>query len=54
MHGEGQSAWSLIDLAVSLGAATRVGLEDTFHLPDGSRAADSAALVRAAILRLQR
>jgi uncharacterized protein (DUF849 family) len=33
---------------VACGLDTRVGLEDTLHLPDGSRAPGNAALVRAA------
>ena len=48
VHGEGASCWPLIELAARRGLATRVGLEDTLVLPDGSPAPDNAALVRAA------
>jgi uncharacterized protein (DUF849 family) len=48
LHGEGASCWPLVDLAARRGLATRVGLEDTLVLPDGSPAPGNAALVRAA------
>jgi uncharacterized protein (DUF849 family) len=38
----------LVELAARRGLATRIGLEDTLVLPDGSPAPDNAALVRAA------
>lgn len=41
-------AWILIEDAVRRGLDTRVGLEDTLILPDGSRAAGHADLVAAA------
>jgi uncharacterized protein (DUF849 family) len=40
--------WILIEDAVRRGLDTRVGLEDTLYLPDGSHAPGNAALVRAA------
>ena len=39
----------MIELAGRRGYDTRVGLEDTLTLPDGSRAEGNAALVAAAI-----
>ncbi|GGS14789.1 MULTISPECIES: 3-keto-5-aminohexanoate cleavage protein [Streptomyces] len=36
------------ETAVALGVDTRVGLEDTLYLPDGSPARGNAPLVRAA------
>jgi uncharacterized protein (DUF849 family) len=47
-HGDGEAAWVLIEDAISRGIATRVGLEDTFLLPDGTPARSNADLVRAA------
>jgi uncharacterized protein (DUF849 family) len=47
-HGEGELTWILIEDAVRRGLDTRVGLEDTLYLPDGSRAQNNAALVTAA------
>lgn len=48
LHGAGTSCWPTLRHAVRLGLATRIGLEDTLTLPDGSPAADNAALVEAA------
>ncbi|MBR7829830.1 3-keto-5-aminohexanoate cleavage protein [Actinospica sp. MGRD01-02] len=47
-HGEGEAAWILLEDAVARSIDTRIGFEDTSRLPDGSRAEDNAALVRAA------
>jgi uncharacterized protein (DUF849 family) len=47
-HGDGAATWILIEDAIARGIATRVGLEDTFLLPDGTEAASNADLVRAA------
>ncbi len=52
LHGEGANAWALFDLAVANGLDTRIGLEDTFVLPDASAAPDNAELVRAAMARI--
>ncbi|MGG1909312.1 3-keto-5-aminohexanoate cleavage protein [Microbacterium sp. NRRL B-14842] len=41
-------------LAAEFGLDTRIGLEDTLLLPDGSEAPSNAALVRAARARLPR
>jgi uncharacterized protein (DUF849 family) len=48
-HGDGDSTWLLLEDAVRRGLGTRIGLEDTFWLPDGSRAPDNAGLVAAAV-----
>ncbi|MGW2633340.1 3-keto-5-aminohexanoate cleavage protein [Streptomyces chattanoogensis] len=48
LHGINGSAWPLLRLAGELGLHTRIGIEDTLLLPDGSPAADNAQLVRAA------
>ncbi|MFF1548291.1 3-keto-5-aminohexanoate cleavage protein [Streptomyces sp. NPDC058291] len=45
LHGEDGGAWPVLRLAVRLGLATRIGLEDTLHLPDGQRALSNAQLV---------
>jgi uncharacterized protein (DUF849 family) len=47
-HGDGPATWILIEDAVRRGLDTRVGLEDTLYLPDGSRARSNADLVTAA------
>lgn len=47
-HGDGEATWILIQDAVRRGLDTRVGLEDTLYLPDGSRARSNADLVTAA------
>lgn len=51
LHGEGHSTWAALDLALAHGFDTRIGLEDCLTLPDGSVAADNAALVRAVLDR---
>ncbi|WP_432483440.1 3-keto-5-aminohexanoate cleavage protein [Kineococcus esterisolvens] len=48
LHGEGATAWTALRLAGRWGLSTRTGLEDVLVLPDGSPAADNAALVSAA------
>ena len=47
-HGDGDATWLLLEDAVRRGIDTRIGFEDTLHLPDGSLAPNNAALVRAA------
>jgi uncharacterized protein (DUF849 family) len=47
-HGDGDLTWILIEDAVRRGFDTRVGLEDTCYLPDGSLARSNAELVTAA------
>ena len=51
LHGEESSTWPALDLAHELGFGTRIGLEDTLLLPDGTPAAGNADLVRAALRR---
>jgi uncharacterized protein (DUF849 family) len=41
--------WPLHRKAAALGGSLRTGLEDTFYLPDGSRARSNAALVEAMV-----
>jgi uncharacterized protein (DUF849 family) len=48
LHGEGSSCWPTLEHAGRLGLATRIGLEDTLTMPDGSLARDNVALVVAA------
>ena len=48
LHGEGSSCWPALEVAARRGLATRIGLEDTVALPDGSSAADNAELVACA------
>jgi uncharacterized protein (DUF849 family) len=50
-HGDGDATWVLLQDAVRRGLDTRVGLEDTLRLPDGTPAPDNAALVAAARAR---
>jgi uncharacterized protein (DUF849 family) len=52
-HGFEATTWPVLDLALALGHDTRIGLEDTLHLPDGRVAADNAALVEAARTRVR-
>ncbi|MFV0533942.1 MAG: 3-keto-5-aminohexanoate cleavage protein [Cumulibacter sp.] len=49
LHGNGSTAWPMVQRAARIGVQTRIGLEDALMLPDGSVAPDNAALVRAAI-----
>ncbi|WP_459643857.1 3-keto-5-aminohexanoate cleavage protein [Kineococcus sp. NUM-3379] len=48
LHGEGSACWPVLHRARELGLATRVGLEDTLVLPDGTPAPGNRALVEAA------
>ncbi len=48
LHGDGATAWPMVAMAAERSLDTRIGLEDALHLPDGARASDNAALVRAA------
>jgi|SRR5215211_1127022 len=49
LHGEGSSCWPALRYAADHGLATRIGLEDTLELPDGSPAPDNLALVQEAV-----
>ncbi|MEU1686252.1 3-keto-5-aminohexanoate cleavage protein [Micromonospora sp. NPDC005707] len=48
LHGEGPATWPVLAEAVRRGLHTRIGLEDTLLLPDGTVAPDNVALVTAA------
>lgn len=54
LHGLDQSCWPLLQHAGARHLQTRIGLEDTLLLPDGSAAPDNAALVAAAADLLSR
>jgi uncharacterized protein (DUF849 family) len=54
LHGLDESCWPLLEHAGARGLQTRVGLEDTLLLPDGTQAPDNAALVAAAVQVLSR
>lgn len=45
LHGEEGGTWPVLRLAGRLGLATRIGLEDTLVLPDGTRAESNGRLV---------
>ena len=49
LHGAGSASWPVLREALRLGLDTRIGLEDTLLLPDGSLAPGNAALVAAAV-----
>jgi uncharacterized protein (DUF849 family) len=49
LHGYDACAWPLVHVAAARRFSTRIGLEDVAALPDGTRAPDNAALVRAAL-----
>ncbi|MFF9478951.1 3-keto-5-aminohexanoate cleavage protein [Streptomyces sp. NPDC014733] len=49
LHGEEGGAWPVLRLALRLGLATRIGIEDTLLLPDATPARDNAGLVAAAM-----
>lgn len=48
-HGDGVASWAVNQRALARGHDIRTGIEDTGELPDGSRAEDNAALVKAAV-----
>jgi uncharacterized protein (DUF849 family) len=54
LHGLNESCWPLLEHAGVRGVQTRIGMEDTLRLPDGSTAVDNAALVSAAVQLLSR
>ena len=49
LHGLDDSCWPLLEHAGRVGVQTRIGMEDTLRLPDGSIAAGNADLVAAAV-----
>lgn len=54
LHGLDESCWPLLEHAGVCGVQTRIGMEDTLKLPDGSVTPDNAALVSAAVRLLSR
>jgi uncharacterized protein (DUF849 family) len=54
LHGLDESCWPLLEHAGVVGVQTRIGMEDTLKLPDGTTAPDNAALVSAAVALLSR
>jgi uncharacterized protein (DUF849 family) len=54
LHGFEATVWPFVEHAFAWGFSTRVGIEDGARLPDGSVAADNAALVAAASGLLRR
>jgi uncharacterized protein (DUF849 family) len=54
LHGFDESCWPLLEHAGVVGVQTRIGMEDTLRLPDGTTAPDNAALVSAAVRLLSR
>lgn len=54
LHGLDESCWPLLEHAGACGIQTRIGLEDTLRLPDGSPAPGNAELVSAAVRLLSR
>ncbi|WP_166020634.1 3-keto-5-aminohexanoate cleavage protein [Streptomyces chilikensis] len=48
LHGEEDSAWTVLETAAELGLDTRIGIEDALTLPDGTPAEGNAPLVAAA------
>jgi len=54
LHGLDESCWPLLEHAGLRGVQTRIGMEDTLRMPDGSTAVDNAALVSAAVQLLSR
>ncbi|WP_151773985.1 3-keto-5-aminohexanoate cleavage protein [Streptomyces abyssomicinicus] len=54
LHGDEDSAWTVLETAAELGLDTRIGLEDALTLPDGTPAEGNAALVTAALEILRR
>jgi uncharacterized protein (DUF849 family) len=54
LHGLDESCWPLIEHAGARGVQTRIGLEDTLRLPDGSTPSGNAELVSTALRLLSR
>jgi uncharacterized protein (DUF849 family) len=52
LHGLDESCWPLVEHAGRRGVQTRIGLEDTVRLPDGSSPSGNADLVAAAVALL--
>jgi uncharacterized protein (DUF849 family) len=54
IHGYDESCWPLLEHAGLRGTQTRIGMEDTLRLPDGSIAPGNAELISAAVELLSR
>lgn len=54
LHGFDAAAWPVLDAALRYGYATRIGLEDTLNLPDGSITQGNAELIALAVNRAAR
>ena len=54
LHGLDESCWPLLQHAGRRGVQTRIGLEDTVRMPDGSPAPGNVELVSAALALLTR
>ena len=54
LHGFDESCWPLLEHAGVRGVQTRIGMEDTLRMPDGSTTSGNAALVSAAVQLLSR
>jgi uncharacterized protein (DUF849 family) len=54
LHGLNESCWPLLEHAGVRGVQTRIGMEDTLLMPDGTTAPDNTALVSAAVELLSR
>jgi hypothetical protein len=54
LHGLDESCWPLLEHAGTCDVQTRIGMEDTLRLPDGSTAPGNAELVAAAVDLLSR
>lgn len=54
LHGLDDSCWPLLQHAGKRGLQTRIGMEDTVLMPDGSTAPGNAELVEAAVRLLSR
>ncbi len=54
LHGFDATAWDFVRLARQRNYSTRIGLEDCRHMPDGTLAADNAALVAGAVAIFRR
>jgi len=54
LHGYDESCWPLLEHSGLRGTQSRIGMEDTLRLPDGSPASGNADLVSAAVGLLSR
>ncbi|MEU3033051.1 3-keto-5-aminohexanoate cleavage protein [Streptomyces griseoaurantiacus] len=54
LHGEEDTAWTVLETAAELGLDARIGIEDSLTLPNGAPAEGNAPLVTAARQILRR